>query len=154
MEITKRIAFIQHTSTLPGIVVFGMSCFVETVPRRSASATVHSLTEARLAHRLKNYRERLNKVLTGNKRAVGRLYVSGLLFTKEGSRAGRDLLLAHQHLLRAVTLFDRLSHEGDIPAPRRESEVDQIFVELDLLLQRTGELTARTGEVLAQLKHD
>ena len=113
-----------------------------------------NLTEARLARRLRNYRERLNRVLAGNKRAVGRLYVSGLLFTKEGSRAGRDLLLAHQHLLRAGTLFDRLGHEGDIPAPRRQSEVDLIFVELDVLLERTGELTARTGQVLEELQHD
>ena len=123
-------------------------------PRRSAPAPDVNLSEARLSRRLKHYRERLNKVLTGNKRAVSRLYISGLLFTKEGSRAGRDLLLAHQHLLRAITLFDRLSHEGDIPAPRRQSEVDQIFVELDLLLQHTGELTARTGQVLEELKHD
>lgn len=123
------------------------------VPRRSAPSPVVSLSEARLSRRLRQYRERLNKVLAGNKRAVGRLYLSGLLFTKEGSRAGRDLLLAHQHLLRAATLFDRLSHEGDIPAPRRQTEVDLIFVELDVLLQRTGELTARTGEVLEELKH-
>ena len=124
------------------------------MPRRSAPAPVVNLSEARLGRRLKQYRERLTKVIAGNKRAVGRLFVSGLLFTKDGSRAGRDLLLAHQHLLRAMTLFDRLSHEGDIPAPRRQSEVEQIFIELDVLLQHTGELTARTGQVLEELKHD
>ena len=125
------------------------------MPRKADHhAPVVNLSEARLARRLKQYRERLNRVLTGNKRAVGRLYISGLLFTRQGSRAGRDLLLAHQHLLRAVTLFDRLSHEGDIPAPRRQAEVDLIFVALDVLLQRTSELTTRTGEVLEELKHD
>ncbi len=124
------------------------------MPRRSAPSPVVSLTEARLARRLKSYRERLGKVLAANKRAVGRLYVSGLLFTKEGTRAGRDLLLAHQHLLRVVTLLDRLSHEGDIPAPRKQAEVDAIFVELDLLLERTGELTERTAQVFEHLKHE
>ena len=122
------------------------------MPRRSAPPAVVSLTEARLARRLTNYRERLNKVVSANKRAIGKLYVSGLLFTKEGSRAGRDLLLAHQHLLRVVTLLDRLSHEGDIPAPRKQSEVDSIFLELDLLLQRTSDLTERTSEVFEMLK--
>lgn len=121
-------------------------------PRRSAPTPVVNLTEARLAQRLKGYRERLGKVLAGNKRAIGKLYATGLLFTRDGTRAGRDLLLAHQHLLRVVTLLDRLSHAGDIPAPRKQSEVDAIFVELDLLLQRTGELTERTGQVFEHLK--
>lgn len=122
-------------------------------PRRSAPTPVVSLHEARLAQRLKGYRERLAKVLAGNKKAIGRLYTTGLLFSRDGSRAGRDLLLAHQHLLRVVTLLDRLSHSGDIPAPRKPSEVDAIFVELDLLLERTGELTERTGQIFEQLKH-
>lgn len=124
------------------------------MPRPSAPPAIVNLTEARLARRLKTYRDRLGKVLAANKRVVGRLYVSGLLFTRQGTRAGRDLLLAHQHLLRVVTLLDRLSHEGDIPAPRKQSEVDAIFVELDLLLQRTGELTERTGQIFEQLKHE
>ena len=111
-----------------------------------------NLTEARLARRLTHYRERLNKVVGANKRAIGRLYASGVLFTKEGSRAGRDLLLAHQHLLRVVTLLDRLSHEGDIPAPKKQSEVDSIFVELDVLLQRTSDLTERTSQDFEHLK--
>ncbi len=122
------------------------------MPRRSAPTPVVNLTEARLSRRLGTYRERLNKVVAANKRAIGRLYTSGLLFTKEGSRAGRDLLLAHQHLLRVVTLLDRLSHEGDIPAPRKQTEVDSIFVELDLLLQRTSDLTERTSQVFEQIK--
>jgi len=123
------------------------------VPRRTPDSPVVSLTEARLARRLTTYRERLGKVLGANKRAIGKLYTTGLLFTKEGSRAGRDLLLAHQHLLRVVTLLNRLSHEGDIPAPRKQSEVDSIFAELDVLLQRTSDLTERTAQVFEQLKH-
>ncbi len=123
------------------------------MPRRTPDSRVVSLTEARLARRLTTYRERLGKVLNANKRAISKLYTTGLMFTKEGSRAGRDLLLAHQHLLRVMTLLDRLSHEGDIPAPRKQSEVDSIFVELDLLLQRTSDLTDRTAQVFEQLKH-
>lgn len=120
--------------------------------RRARQAEVFSLAEARLARRLTTYRERLEKVLRTNKRAIGRLYTSGSLFTKVGARAGRDLLTAHEHLLRVVTLLERFGHEGDVPAPRSVKEVEAIFTELDTLLDRTGELTAQTSELLGELK--
>ncbi|MBX7097811.1 MAG: hypothetical protein K1X89_08870 [Myxococcaceae bacterium] len=124
--------------------------------RKAATAvavtTVVSLNEARLERRLKHYRERLQRVMTTNRRAVGRLYTTGLLFSKEGTRAGRDLLLAHQHLLRVVTLLDRLSDQGDVPSPQKTDAVDAIFQELDQLLERTGELTHRTSAVLDSLR--
>jgi hypothetical protein len=107
--------------------------------------TVHSLEEARLQRRLKTYRERLDRVLGANQQAITRLFQTGSLFTKEGTRAGRDLLLAHQHLLRVVTLLDRLSQSGDVPAPKQAVEVDAIFGELDDLLEKTGQLTEKTG---------
>jgi hypothetical protein len=110
-----------------------------------------SLSDLRLSRRLSNYRTRLDRVLGTNKRAVGKLYVTGALFTKLGARAGRDLLLAHEHLLRVVALLDRLANEGDVPAPRKSDEVDAIFNELDTLLDRTGELTQHTSELLGDL---
>jgi hypothetical protein len=122
--------------------------------RQAKSAEVVSLSELRLARKLKTYRERLDRVLKANKRAVGRLYVSGAMFTRDGTRAGRDLLLAHEHLLRVVGLLDRLSHQGDVPAPRRASEVDDIVHELDTLLERTTELTESTAVMLDQLQRD
>lgn len=106
---------------------------------------VFSLEDARLHRRLKTYRERLDRVLGANQQAISRLFQTGSLFTKEGTRAGRDLLLAHQHLLRVVTLLDRLSHTGDVPAPKQAIEVDAIFGELDDLLEKTGQLTEKTG---------
>jgi hypothetical protein len=82
------------------------------------------------------------------------LFTTGLLFTKNGTRAGRDLLLAHEHLLRVVSLVERLTNAGDVPAPRKASEVEAIFVELDTLLDRTNELTNHTGQLLEQLGKD
>lgn len=121
--------------------------------RRSAPrAQVFSLAEARLTRRLSTYRERLDRVIRSNRRAIGRLYTTGSLFTKVGARAGRDLLTAHEHLLRVVTLLDRFGDEGDVPAPRTVKEVEAVFVELDTLLERTGELTAQTSALIGDLK--
>ena len=117
-------------------------------------AEVVNLHDARLSRRVDNYRARLDGVLKANKRAVTRLFSTGLLFTKHGTRAGRDLLLAHEHLLRVVTLIERLGNEGDVPAPRRADEIDAIFFELDQLLDRTSELTEHTAALLEELGKD
>lgn len=125
------------------------------MPRRKAAAPkIVLLSEARLARRLLVYRERLDRVLRHNRRALGRLYTTGTLFTKVGTRAGRDLLLAHEHLLRVVALLDQLSHQGDVPAPKKQADVDAIFKELDTLLEQTATLTAQTNELLGELKKE
>jgi hypothetical protein len=117
-------------------------------------AEVVHLSDARLTRRLGIYRERLDRVLATNKEAVGRLYQSGTLFSRRGLRAGRDLLLAHEHLLKVLALIDRLAHQGDVPAPRRDDEVDAIFNELDTLLDRTQELTGHTTRLLGDSAND
>lgn len=117
-------------------------------------AEVVSLHDARRSRRVDAYRDRLDRVLKGNKRSITRLFSTGLLFTRNGTRAGRDLLLAHEHLLRVVTLIDRLGNAGDVPAPRRADELDAIFVELDNLLDRTSELTEHTAQLLSELGKD
>lgn len=120
--------------------------------RRSKPAQVYSLAEARLAKRLTSYRERLDRVIRSNKRAIGKLYTTGSLFTKAGARAGRDLLTAHEHLLRVVTLLERFGNVGDVPAPKSSREIEAVFTELDTLLDRTGELTAQTSQLMGDLK--
>lgn len=117
-------------------------------------AEVVSLNELRLHRRLDTYRARLDRVLKANKRALTRLFTTGFLFTKDGTRGGRDLLTAHEHLLRAVGLLDRLGNQGDVPAPRKREEVDAIFTELDKLLVSTAELTEQTGALLNELKKE
>ena len=117
-------------------------------------AEVVNLHDHRLSRRVDSYRARLDRVLKANRRAVTRLFSTGLMFTKHGTRAGRDLLLAHEHLLRVVGLIDRLGNEGDVPAPRRAEEVDAIFFELEALLDRTSELTEHTAQLLEELGKD
>jgi hypothetical protein len=122
-----------------------------SAPAAIRVAEVVSLHDARLSRRVETYRARLDRVLKANKRAITRLFSTGMLFTRHGSRAGRDLLLAHEHLLRVVSLIDRLQNEGDVPAPRKQEEVDAIFKELEELLDRTSELTDHTAELLEEL---
>ncbi|MBL8910490.1 MAG: hypothetical protein JNM17_07275 [Archangium sp.] len=112
---------------------------------------VVSLNDARLSRRVETYRARLDRVLKGNKKAITKLFATGMLFTRHGTRAGRDLLLAHEHLLRVVSLLDRLQNEGDVPAPKKAEDVDAIFKELEELLDRTSELTQSTAELLEEL---
>lgn len=117
-------------------------------------AEVVSLHDARHSRRLDGYRARLDKVIKGNRRAITRLFSTGVLFTKNGTRAGRDLLAAHEHLLRVVALIDRMGNEGDVPAPRKADEIDAVFLELDTLLDRTSELTEQTARHLEELRKD
>jgi len=122
--------------------------------RRAPDAQVVTLQELRVARRMKTYRDRLERVLKSNRRAFTKIYATGLLFTRQGTRAGRDLLLAHEHLLRVVALLDRMSHQGDVPPPRKPGEVEAVFEELDTLLERTSELTEHTVVMLEQLKRE
>lgn len=121
---------------------------------RPVVAEVVSLHDARLSRRIGTYRARLDRVLKANKRAITRLYATGLLWTRHGTRAGRDLLTAHEHLLRVVSLLNQLEDEGDVPAPRKTSEVDAIFHELEQLLDRTSELTEQTASLLDEMSKD
>jgi hypothetical protein len=123
-----------------------------SVRARAATLQVVNLSEARVGRRLDVYRHRLESVLASNKLAIGKLYSTGVLFTREGTRAGRELLVAHEHLLRVMRLIDRLAGEGDVPPPKKASSVEAVFQELDLLLERTQELSDRTGEVIELLK--
>lgn len=120
--------------------------------RGARVAVVIDLADARARRRLARYGEKVNRVLEANRQAIGRLYTSGALFSHQGAKAGRDLLRAHQHMLRVVSLLDRLMDGGEVPAPRRHEEICAVYEELDALLDRTSLLTTRTGSYLARLR--
>lgn len=110
------------------------------------------LAEARAKRRVTAYQHKIARVLESNRRAISRLFTTGAIFTRQGIRVGRDLLLAHQHMLRVVSLVHRLTNAADFPAPRRATDADAVFRELDELLERTSVLTHRTGDYLAKLR--
>jgi hypothetical protein len=86
-------------------------------------------------------------VLDDNRAALSRLFATGLIFTQKGSRAGRELLGAHQALLKVVDLFARLD-EGELDLRLKERS-EEIFEQLDAQLAHAAQLTVRTGEFLA-----
>ena len=65
---------------------------------------VIELARARDARRHVEYTRRTRQVIDANKRALGRLFQSGLIYSRVGARLARDLLLAHQHLLKVADL--------------------------------------------------
>jgi hypothetical protein len=112
-------------------------------------AEVIELGKVRNQRRLIAYQTRISRALESNRRSIGRLYTTGLIFSAEGSRAGRDLLLAHQNLLKVMSLLNRLRSTplGNDPLGAIEA-----YRQLDSLLEKTGELTHRTGHYLSRLR--
>ncbi len=108
-------------------------------------AAVVDLADARDGRRVRELHLRLRASLERNRRAIARLFQNGLVYTRAGSRLGRELLLAHQHLLRVTDLLARI---GDVPEPQIEASA--LFQEAHALLSRTAELTARCNVVLAR----
>lgn len=116
-------------------------------PARACSQVV-DLARARDARRLREFEERCRAVDALNRSSLSRLFQSGLIFSRQGARLGRDLLLAHQLLLRVGDLLFRIGQTaGDAAA---DPEADAMYDEAHDLLKRTTKLTARTGLVLAR----
>jgi len=121
------------------------------MPRPRYPSAVVDLAEVRDDRRLHDYQARLRVVLETNRKALSRLFQSGLLFTRAGARLGRDLLLAHQHLLRAMDLLARMS---EVPAhggrDRSDPEAAALYAQVQALLARSSELSARSDGLLAR----
>ena len=118
--------------------------------KRASIATtgVVDLALARDARRLRDFQASCRSVDELNRKALARLFQTNLIYTRHGSRLGRELLLAHQHLLRVGDLLARI---GELPdASASASEASQLYREAQSLLARTTELTARCNVVLAR----
>jgi len=115
------------------------------------TSAVVDLAEARDHRRLRDYQGRLRVVMETNRKALSKLFQSGLIFSRSGARLGRDLLLAHQHLLKVGDLLSRL---GELPSrggrERRDREAEALYVQVQALLARTSELSARSDGLLAR----
>lgn len=103
---------------------------------------VVDLGRARDVRRLQDHQRRCRQVLDANKRALARLFQSGQIYSRVGARLARDLLLAHQHLLKVGDLLARLDDEAG------PGEAEAVFGEVRTLLARTAVLTARCDGLL------
>ena len=113
-------------------------------PRRRSR--VVDLAQARDARRLRDFRARCQTVDDVNRKALAQLFQSGLIYPRQGARLGRDLLLAHQHLLRVSDLLARLCEAPDAAGGGGAA----LYDEAQALLARTSELAVRCGDVLAR----
>ena len=109
------------------------------------------LSAVRARGRLTSYQQAIGAVLATNRATFGRLHASGTLFSPEGLRAGRDLLLAHQHLLRVVALLQRLSARTHLRGATTLARLEGVCRELDRLLERSSALAERTGTHLGRM---
>jgi len=116
---------------------------------RRATALVVDLSSIRAERRREQAEERVRGAMEDNRAALSRLFSTGLIFTQKGSRAGRDLLLAHQALLRTADLFARLEEPRARDDAALKHRAEEVFAHLDAQLARTSQLTARTGEFLS-----
>jgi len=112
-------------------------------------ALVVDLSSVRAQKRRELAERRVRDAMDENRAALSRLFASGLIFTQKGARAGRDLLLAHQTLLRTADLFARLVEPSARDDAALKHRAEEVFAHLDAQLARTAQLTARTGEFLS-----
>src|ERR671936_1937756 len=117
--------------------------------RRRTPAMVVDLSSVRAHKRRELAERRVRAAVDENRAALARLFSSGLIFTQKGARAGRDLLLAHQALLRTADLFARLVEPSARDDAALKHRAEEVFAHLDAQLARTAQLTARTGEFLS-----
>ena len=116
---------------------------------RRAAAAVVDLSSVRAQRRRDDAEMRVRDAIDQNRAALARLFATGLIFTQKGARAGRDLLLAHQALLRTADLFARLVEPSARDDAALKHRAEEVFAHLDSQLARTAQLTARTGEFLS-----
>lgn len=124
-----------------------MAPLVPRTRKAHAAPPVVELARARSARRLRELQTRCQAVDEMNRKSLVRLFQSGLVYTRQGARLGRDLLLAHQHLLRVSDLLARIAEVNEAASG---GETASLYDEAQGLLARTAELTARTGLVLAR----
>ncbi len=103
------------------------------------------LAKARESRRLSDFQARCRTVDEVNRKALAQLFQSGLIYPRRGARLGRDLLLAHQHLLRVSDLLARL-----VDVPEGAEDAAALYEEAQALLARTSALAVRCGDVLAR----
>lgn len=104
------------------------------------------LAQARDARRLRELGERCQSIDESARRIVSQLFRCGSIFSRHGSRLGRDLLLSHQQLLRAAALIGRARDADDSVS----DECDALYREAAALVERSTQIVARCEAACAR----
>jgi hypothetical protein len=117
----------------------------DSAPRRPKGSPVFPLEEARERRRCETCRGRLSSVLELNRKVLSRLFETGLVFTRTGSRIGRELLQCQHQLLRAGDALKRGSEPG--PKGARHS-LALLLARIEALMETALETTRRHESLL------
>ncbi|MFM2152661.1 MAG: hypothetical protein RL199_1096 [Pseudomonadota bacterium] len=119
----------------------------ESDSKRSNPTQVVPLEEARERRRCEKCRGRLSSVLELNRSVLRRLFETGLVFTRTGSRIGRELLQCQHQLLRAGDELKRGSESGTQRRGARHS-LARLLERVEALLEKALETTRRHESLL------
>jgi len=115
-----------------------------SIPGDEASnADVIDFDAARERRLLLRYRERAQAVLLQNKEALQKLYETGMIFTRHGTRVGRELLEAHRHLLKVVDMVKKAPKSDEEGTLGRLIEGEALFGRIEKLLEKTSAITQK-----------
>jgi hypothetical protein len=109
----------------------------------AADAEVIDFGTARERQLLIRYRGRAQDVIAQNRQALQELYDSGMIFTRHGTKVGRDLLQAHRNLLRIVDMLKKAPKCEENGVIGRLVAGEALFVEVEALLAKTNDITQR-----------
>lgn len=116
---------------------------------RTKMPAVVDLARERERRRLSGYRTRAQSLLEANKRALGKLFTTGTLYTRHGARAGRELLGTYQHLLRVSDVLGKLAELEAETGAIRGREARRLLGELDGLVRKSRLLSTHADDLLA-----
>ncbi len=119
----------------------------ESAPKGSNPTPVVPLDEVRERRRCEKCRGRVSNVLELNRSVLRRLFETGLVFTRTGSRIGRELLQCQHQLLRAGDELKRGSEPGTKGKGARHS-LARLLVRVEALLEKALETTRRHESLL------
>jgi hypothetical protein len=106
--------------------------------------TVINFSALKTVRQLKQNRDVLVTVVTNLRAMLQKLFESGLIYAREGSRIGRDLLLAQEHLSEVLDALDGLPEDTD----ERRDEAKRI----QATLAEVAALTQSAAEGVQKLR--
>jgi hypothetical protein len=106
--------------------------------------SVISFGGLRTVRQLKQNREMLVTVLSNLRAMVAKLFETGLIYAREGSRIARDVLLAQEHLSDVLDVLDAL--------PEDTAERNEEAKNIQVTLAEVATLTQRAMDGIAALK--